>query len=86
MTHAIVFVGVLSLVVNVAIKGRLAYWQRRYVEAKEDQRIIDSTSFDSSLKWAYVRGYADARHGLDIRVGAEAIIIEHRTEFPSTSP
>jgi hypothetical protein len=71
---------------DIAVKARLAYWQQRLAEANAERNVLDSQSFDSSLKWAYVRGYADARHGLDIQVGAEVVVIEHRTQFPSTSP
>jgi hypothetical protein len=71
---------------DLAIKARLAYWQRRYVEAKEEQAPIDSESFDLSLRWAYVRGYSDAINRRDPNIGAEATILDHRTMFPRTSP
>jgi hypothetical protein len=71
---------------DIAVKSRLAYWTQKLAEANANRNVLDSTSFDSSLKWAYVKGYADGKRGADVKLGAEAIVIEHRTEYPSTSP
>ena len=71
---------------DLAVKARLAYWQQKLAEAEAERNVLDGQYFDSSLKWAYCRGYQDGHHKTDIKLGAETIALEHRTRFPDTTP